>query len=184
MASGQRTPFKNESRRNKRRHYTISGSHPFLEQHSPPKMVGGCFLVKLKLDACHPFSKAKIQAHQTFDVTRATSLRAPKPRRVVYFVGYMRIRMGLEMAAVHLAVYLAVYAHFDVMACRKRKQILLNDKLKMVNAAARGEKQVDIAKTMGLSKLTVSSSLKSKSIAGKQVSGEINPNRFRLRETT
>ncbi|XP_075743316.1 uncharacterized protein LOC119169614 isoform X4 [Rhipicephalus microplus] len=41
MASGQRTPFKNESRRNKRRHYTISGSHPFLEQHSPPKMPTG-----------------------------------------------------------------------------------------------------------------------------------------------
>ncbi|KAK8758090.1 hypothetical protein V5799_004278, partial [Amblyomma americanum] len=36
---GQRTPVKNESRRNKRRHYTISGSHPFLEQHSPPKMA-------------------------------------------------------------------------------------------------------------------------------------------------
>ncbi|KAL1422581.1 hypothetical protein MTO96_021989 [Rhipicephalus appendiculatus] len=41
MSSGQRTPFKNESRRNKRRHYTISGSHPFLEQHSPPKMPTG-----------------------------------------------------------------------------------------------------------------------------------------------
>ncbi|KAL3254075.1 hypothetical protein MRX96_054364 [Rhipicephalus microplus] len=41
MASGQRTQFKNESRRNKRRHYTISGSHPFLEQHSPPKMPTG-----------------------------------------------------------------------------------------------------------------------------------------------
>ncbi|XP_077560168.1 uncharacterized protein LOC144175025 isoform X2 [Haemaphysalis longicornis] len=37
-SGGQRTPVKNESRRNKRRHYTISGSHPFLEQHSPPKM--------------------------------------------------------------------------------------------------------------------------------------------------
>ncbi|KAH7955155.1 hypothetical protein HPB49_024949 [Dermacentor silvarum] len=41
MSSGQRTPVKNESRRNKRRHYTISGSHPFLEQHSPPKMPAG-----------------------------------------------------------------------------------------------------------------------------------------------
>ncbi|KAH6934996.1 hypothetical protein HPB50_002936 [Hyalomma asiaticum] len=41
MSSGQRTPFKNESRRSKRRHYTISGSHPFLEQHSPPKMPAG-----------------------------------------------------------------------------------------------------------------------------------------------
>lgn len=34
----RRAPGKNDSRRNKRRHYTISGSHPFLDQHSPPKM--------------------------------------------------------------------------------------------------------------------------------------------------
>ncbi|EEC02331.1 hypothetical protein IscW_ISCW001499 [Ixodes scapularis] len=34
----RRAPGKNDSRRNKRRHYTISGSHPFLDQHSPSKM--------------------------------------------------------------------------------------------------------------------------------------------------
>lgn len=37
-SGGRRIPGKNDSRRNKRRHYTISGSHPFLDQHSPPKM--------------------------------------------------------------------------------------------------------------------------------------------------
>lgn len=70
------------------------------------------------------------------------------------------------------------------MASRKRKQILLNDKLKIVNAVARGEKQADITKTMGLSKQTVSSIVNNKSIAGKQVLGEINPERFRLHEAT
>ena len=30
----------------------------------------------------------------------------------VYFAGYVRIGMGLKMAAVHLAVYLAVYREY------------------------------------------------------------------------
>lgn len=38
VSSSRRTSGRNDSRRNKRRHYTISGSHPFLEQLSPSKM--------------------------------------------------------------------------------------------------------------------------------------------------
>lgn len=70
------------------------------------------------------------------------------------------------------------------MDSKKRKKISLSDKMKIVNAVARGEKQADIAKTMGLSKQTVSSIVNNKGIASKQVSGEINPKRFRLREAT
>ncbi|KAH7951741.1 hypothetical protein HPB52_012172 [Rhipicephalus sanguineus] len=70
------------------------------------------------------------------------------------------------------------------MVSRKRKQISMSDKLKIVNAVVHGEKQADIAKAMGLSKQTVSSIVNNKSITGKQVAGEINPKRFRLREAT
>ncbi|KAH7985872.1 hypothetical protein HPB52_025336 [Rhipicephalus sanguineus] len=67
---------------------------------------------------------------------------------------------------------------------QKRKQISMSEKLKIVNAVAHGEKQADIAKAMGLSKQTVNSIVNNKSITGKQVAGEINPKRFRLREAT
>lgn len=69
-----------------------------------------------------------------------------------------------------------------ITASKKRKQISLSDKIKILNAVVLGEKQADIAKMMRLSKQIVSSFVNNKGIAGKQVSEEINPKRFRLHE--
>ncbi|KAG0417517.1 hypothetical protein HPB47_005545 [Ixodes persulcatus] len=67
----------------------------------------------------------------------------------------------------------------------KRKRISLKEKLDIIQAVDRGTKQSAVADTFGLSKQTVNMIMKNKeAVLGKQVTGDLQPKKFRLREAT
>lgn len=67
----------------------------------------------------------------------------------------------------------------------KRKQISLQEKLQIISCIDKGQKQTDAAERLGLSKQTVNSIIKKrKDILAKQVTGDLQPNRFRLRDAS
>lgn len=78
----------------------------------------------------------------------------------------------------------------NVLPCKsssttKRKQISLQEKLHIISLIDKGEKQTDIAERLGMSKQTVNSIIKKKNdILAKQVTGDLQPKRFRLRDAS
>lgn len=67
----------------------------------------------------------------------------------------------------------------------KRKQISLQEKLQIISCIDKGQKQTDVAERLGLSKQTVNSIIKKrKDILAKQVTGDLQPKRFRLRDAS
>ncbi|EEC10789.1 hypothetical protein IscW_ISCW008259, partial [Ixodes scapularis] len=67
----------------------------------------------------------------------------------------------------------------------KRKRISLKEKLEIIQAVDRGKKQSAVADTFGLSKQTVNTIMKNKeAVLGKQVMGDLQPKKFRLRDAT
>lgn len=60
--------------------------------------------------------------------------------------------------------------------------ISLSDKLSIINAVEHGEKHADFTRSTGLSKQAVCSTFKNKAAAEKHDSGEIEEQRFRIRE--
>ncbi|KAG0442145.1 hypothetical protein HPB47_015773 [Ixodes persulcatus] len=67
----------------------------------------------------------------------------------------------------------------------KRKRISLKEKLEIIQAIDQGTKQSAVADIFGLSKQTVNTIMKNKeAVLGKQVTSDLQPKKFRLREAT
>lgn len=67
----------------------------------------------------------------------------------------------------------------------KRKQISLKEKLEIIEEVDKGKTQTNVARAYGLSKQTVNTIVKNRdTILAKQVTGDLQSKRFRLRDAT